>query len=176
MALDLILLLGGNLGDRQACLSAAVAGIAGLPGFQVRAVSRVYETEPVDVRPEHADRAYLNAALRADCERPLPAAAAALAALENRLGRVRDPADRNAPRTMDIDIIAAGALCGNFDGIVVPHPRWAQRRFVVAPLADLIPEAILPGQTRSVRAILADLPDRPAVRVCDWTLPAGDAA
>ena len=68
-------------------------------------------------------------------------------------------ADRNAPRTIDIDILYAGKTCIDSGGLLVPHPRWAGRRFVVEPLAEIRPELILPGAKQTVAEIVKNLPD-----------------
>lgn len=73
------------------------------------------------------------------------------------------PRNRNAPRVIDIDIIYVNQMCIQNDDITVPHPRWAGRRFVVQPLADVRPEMTLPGESRTVQQILLSLPETPEV-------------
>jgi len=146
--------LGSNLGDRRANLRAAAARVAKLPGVRVLAVAPLYETEPVGARPEYAHLKYLNTVLIVDAPPDLDALSRAVHAIEDDLGRVRTD-DRNAPRTIDIDILYAGTVT-RADGILdLPHPRWAQRRFVVQPLADVRPEAVIPGTYLTVSAVLA---------------------
>lgn len=154
--------LGSNLGDRLAHLRAARDAIGAIAGARIVAQSPVYETEPVGVRPEHADLAYLNAVLVLETARPLDALHADLAQVEQALGRVRGD-DRFAPRTIDIDILYAGATVAESHRLTVPHPRWAERRFVVQPLADVRPDLVVPGLSCTVRAWLAGMPDRPRV-------------
>jgi 2-amino-4-hydroxy-6-hydroxymethyldihydropteridine diphosphokinase len=79
--------------------------------------------------------------------------------------------ERNAPRIIDLDIIFAGALQVNSQVLSVPHPRWATRRFVLAPLADIAPDAVLPGETRTVAEVLLALPPGPEVTMfaIDWS-------
>ena len=154
--------LGSNLGDRRANLRAAVARVAALPGVRVLAAAPLYETEPVGARPEYAHLKYLNTVLIVDAPPDLDALSLAVHAIEDDLGRVRT-ADRNAPRTIDIDVLYAGTVT-RADGILdLPHPRWAQRRFVVQPLADVRPDLTIPGTHCTVRAILAALPPGEAV-------------
>lgn len=155
--------LGGNLGDRLAVLRDARSEIEALPGVVPVAASVLYETEPVGVREEYAAMAYLNAVLIVKNSLSLFEFAQACHGIEERLGRVRG-ADRYAPRTCDIDLIYAGEDRVECEGLALPHPRWHERRFVVQPLADVRPELVLPGQSRTVRDILASLPERPGAK------------
>jgi len=127
--------LGSNLGDRRAHLRRAVAGLP-----DVVAVSPVYETEPVG---GPAQGPYLNAVAELDTERSPRELLALARSLEERAGRVR--AERSGPRTLDVDILVVGDLVVDDADLVVPHPRLWQRRFVVAPLADMAPELVPAG-------------------------------
>ncbi len=127
--------LGSNLGDRSAHLRRAVAGLA-----DVVALSPVYETEPVGGPPQDA---YLNAVVELDTERPPRALLALAHRLEEEAGRSR--AMRFGPRTLDVDLLLVGDLTVDETDLVVPHPRMWQRRFVVAPLADLAPDVVPAG-------------------------------
>jgi pantoate--beta-alanine ligase len=125
--------LGANLGEREAALREAVAVLP-----DVTAVSPVYETAPVG-GPEGSPP-YLNAVveLRSDLR---PRQLLALAGrLESALERVRT--GPNSPRTLDVDVLLAGDEVVDQPDLVVPHPRMRQRRFVLAPLADLAPELV----------------------------------
>lgn len=161
--------LGSCLGDRLAHLRAARRAVAALPGVREVAASAIYETEPVGVKAEFAHLAYLNAVLILESGVTPEILRAALGEIETRAGRVRG-ADRFAPRTLDIDILYAGAERHATPALTVPHPRWAERRFVVQPLADVRPDLVLPGSTRTVAAQLAALSETPAVRLFtrDW--------
>lgn len=157
--MEIGLSLGSNLGDRLATLREAVSRIVRLPRVRLLAAAPLYETDPVDVRPEFAPLRYLNTVIVVEtpADIRLDTLSDNLHAIESGLGRVRS-ADRNAPRTLDIDVLYAGAI-EQADGILdLPHPRWAQRRFVVQPLADVRPDLVLPGESRTVAAILASLP------------------
>lgn len=154
--------LGSNIGDRRATLCAARDRLAALPGVRLIAQSPLYETEPVGVKPEHQHLRFLNAVLILETDRPLADLQPAVQDVEQALGRVRGP-DRFAPRTIDVDILYAGAYVHETDQLTLPHPRWARRRFVVQPLADLRPELVLPGERHTVREILAALPPGEAV-------------
>lgn len=148
--------LGSNLGDRMGHLRDAIHRLASTPGAELRACAPVYETEPVGVKPEYADLKYLNTVVI--IASPLTPAEwlRRIAEIEGALGRVRTE-DRYAPRTLDIDLIYHGAEMIGGRGITVPHPRWAEREFVVRPLADVRPDLVLPGAGRTVGDILRDL-------------------
>ena len=154
--MEIGLSLGSNLGDRLALLREAGRRIACLQGVRILARSPVYETDPIGARPEYASLRYLNAVLILEYSGDLEALAAALRALETAMGRQRS-ADRNAPRSLDVDILYAGELRRS-DGVLdLPHPRWAERRFVLQPLADVRPHLKLPGARRTVAETLAAL-------------------
>ena len=156
--------LGSNLGDRLDNLREARRRIAALPGVRLLASSPVYETEPVGVKPEFRHLAFLNAVLIVEGAATPAEWRQATARVEMELGRVRS-ADKFAPRTMDIDILYVGGLCVDDGGLIIPHPRWMERRFVVQPLADVRPSLILPGAPGTVQDLLAALPDTSAVKL-----------
>ncbi len=149
--------LGSNLGDRLAHLSRARDRIAALPGVRLLAQSAAYETSPVDVRPEYRDILFLNAVLVIASDVPPAALSDTLHAIEDEFGRRRGP-DRNQPRPIDIDLIYAGSRALATPRLTLPHPRWAGRRFVVEPLAEVRPALRLPGETRTVRQVFSALP------------------
>ena len=126
--------------------------------------SPVYETEPVGVKPEHQQLKFLNAVLIVESDRTPADLHRALADIENELGRVRNE-DRFAPRAIDIDILFAGKDRYNEPRLKIPHPRWAERRFVVQPLADVRANLVLPGAEKTVKEILRVLPPEPVVRL-----------
>lgn len=169
--MELALSLGSNLGDRLATLREAARRISALPGVRLVAAAPVYETEPVGAGQEYAALKYLNTILIAETSGDLDTLAAALHGIENSLGRVRS-IDRYAPRTLDIDILYAGDTVRHDGELDLPHPRWAQRRFVLQPLADVRPGLVLPGETRTVAEILARLPPgEDVVRIAEGCLP-----
>jgi 2-amino-4-hydroxy-6-hydroxymethyldihydropteridine diphosphokinase len=127
--------LGSNLGDRLAHLRRAVAALDDLV-----AVSPVYETEPVGGPPQGP---YLNLVVELDTERSPRQLLVLAHELEDGAGRVRG--ERFGPRTLDVDLLLVGDLSLDEADLVVPHPRLWQRRFVVAPLADLAPELVPAG-------------------------------
>jgi 2-amino-4-hydroxy-6-hydroxymethyldihydropteridine diphosphokinase len=156
------LCLGSNLGDRLANLRRAAEAVDRIDGVTVAARSPIYETEPVDVRPENRDLFFLNAVLIVDSSMEPRALLHRLHDIENSMGRVRT-GDRNAPRAIDIDILYAGDVRIEEGDLKIPHPQLLTRRFVVRPLADVRPGLILPGVERSVSEILLSLPDTPKV-------------
>lgn len=156
--------LGSNMGERLAALRAARDRIAKLPKTQLIAQAPVYETEPVGVKPEYANLFFLNTVLVYETGLALDDWFDALQSIEIELGRLRS-ADRYAPRTIDIDLLYYGdQQCAEHE-LIVPHEHWSTRRFVVQPLADLRPDLVLPGDTRTVKEILASLPARPTVKL-----------
>jgi 2-amino-4-hydroxy-6-hydroxymethyldihydropteridine diphosphokinase len=154
--------LGSNLGRRLSNLRQARSAVLGIPGVELAACSPAYETQPVDVAPQHRRRRFLNAVLILRCAMDVGRLAGRLHAIERRMGRVRGR-DRNAPRPIDLDVIYAGRRRLCTPRLRIPHPLWAGRRFVVQPLADVRPPLVLPGQTLSVRALLSALPVVPKV-------------
>jgi 2-amino-4-hydroxy-6-hydroxymethyldihydropteridine diphosphokinase len=133
------LLLGSNI-DAAHNLPRAVAILA--EAGHVRAVSSVYETAPVG----RADQAsFLNAAILLETRLgPVELKGAVIRRLEERLGRVRDPADRNAPRTIDVDILLWNEMVGEILGRVVPDPDILRYAHVAVPLAEIAPDLIHP--------------------------------
>jgi 2-amino-4-hydroxy-6-hydroxymethyldihydropteridine diphosphokinase len=153
--------LGSNLGDRLANLAAGREAVLRIPGICTPVLqSCVYETEPVGTGPDAGP--FLNAVIEVGFDGDPLALLAALRSIESALGRpTRHP--RNAPRTLDLDILYAGDLVRHDDPLILPHPRLHQRRFVLAPLNDIRPNLRLPGQSRSVGELLASLGDPAAV-------------
>lgn len=135
-----VLALGSNLGERMTSLQGAVDSLADTPDVWVTAVSPVYETEPVD-SPVKADN-FLNAVVLIDTTLPALTLLDRCLAIEDAFDRVR-PVERNAPRTLDVDLIVVGDRRGNDDALRLPHPRAVVRPFVLRPWLDLEPDAIL---------------------------------
>ena len=155
--------LGSNLGERLAHLRRARSLILALPCVTPPAVaSRVYETEPVHSGPDAG--AYLNAAIEVEYDGQPITLLDGLQRIEAEFGRP-SKRPRNAPRTIDLDILYAGNLVLSNEEVVIPHPRLHQRRFVLTPLADIRPDLILPGQQQSIATLLAALNDPSAVEL-----------
>jgi 2-amino-4-hydroxy-6-hydroxymethyldihydropteridine diphosphokinase len=133
--------LGANLGDAAATVLAALDELDHLPGTRCIARSALYRSAPVD----GAGPDYVNAAAELRTELQPAALLAALQAIEQRFGRERPY--RNAPRTLDLDLLLYGARCIDTPALVVPHPRLHQRAFVLLPLAEIAPELAGPIPT-----------------------------
>ncbi len=150
--------LGSNLYNRKRLLMQAKNLLLSAPRTSFVAQSPIYETTPVDVKPEYQDMAYLNSIVLVESELPLDSWLSYIGKIEKNLGRERDNDDRNAPRPIDVDIIYAGEQIIDSGGLEVPHPRWAERRFVVQPLCDVRPKLVLPEASKTVAQILNSLP------------------
>ena len=149
--------LGANLGDRARALQAAVDALRGLPGTVAVAASPVYESA-AHVLPGGAPQPpYLNAVVRLTTRLAPPALLAALHAVEAAAGRTR--AVRWAARPLDLDLLTYGGEQLDRPDLTLPHPRLAGRRFVLAPLADLAPDLVVPGLGRTVADLLAACAD-----------------
>lgn len=141
--------LGSNVGDRRAHLDHAVSALRGLLANVV--VSRYYDTVPVGVSGPQA--MFLNAAAVGDTALAPRALLDALLAIEQERGRERPYV--NAPRTLDLDLILLGNLVLEEPGLVVPHPRFRGRRFVLEPLAAVAPQMRDPVSGKTVAELLA---------------------
>ena len=136
-----VLALGSNLGERMASLQGALNALADTPDVWITAVSPVYETEPVDCPPEA--KTFLNAVVLIDttlaASRLMDRALAIEDAFERERGDVR-----NAPRTLDVDLIVVGDRRSDEESLRLPHPRAAERAFVLRPWLDVDPDAEMP--------------------------------
>lgn len=148
--------LGSNLGDRMALLGKAVSGLCeiALPGEPVLQAP-VYLTPPLDC-PEGSPDFFNTVVEIAWSGTPLELLHETRR-IENLLGRVRGH-DRNAPRTIDLDLLYCGELVMSSADLILPHPRLAERRFVLQPLADIRPDLILPGANRNILELIEALP------------------
>lgn len=158
--------LGSNLGDRDARLAAALAGLRATRGVSAVACSSVYETAPVGPPGQGP---YLNAVARLETALEPHALLARLLALEREAGRVRSGV-RDEARTLDLDLLLHGERCLDDPALTLPHPRLHERLFVLVPLAELAPGLVHPRLGRCVgelvRALSAADPGAPgAVRV-----------
>lgn len=134
--------LGSNLGEREEHLRQGVAQLRA--GGDVVAVSPVYETDPVG-GPEQGK--FLNVVVELDTDDTPAALLARCQALEAAAQRVRTV--RFGPRTLDADVLLVGDLVVDEPDLTVPHPRMWERRFVLAPLADLAPDLVAPERVKA---------------------------
>lgn len=161
--------LGSNLGDRQANLRRARCYLRALPCVaSLRASGPLFATSPVGCGDSAGE--FLNTVVEvklpndADLHRLL----VALRGIETALGRPTwHP--KNASRSIDLDILYAGETLLETPLLTVPHPRLHQRRFVLAPLAAICPDLVLPGQQQSVAELLAALDDDASVHLVSAT-------
>jgi len=147
---------GSNVGDRLQNLREARARLLALPiAHEPVLTSRIYETEPAGCEPGTAS--YLNVVIEIEFDGHPVTLLDALQKIEKELGRP-SKRPRNAPRTIDLDVLYVGNLVLANDEIVIPHPRLHLRRFVLAPLTDIRPALMLPGQHETAAQLLAKLP------------------
>ncbi|HTI70449.1 MAG TPA: 2-amino-4-hydroxy-6-hydroxymethyldihydropteridine diphosphokinase [Candidatus Limnocylindria bacterium] len=158
-----IIALGANLGEPAATL---VTVLNRLAGFSTRPILRssFWNTSPVDCPP--GSPVFVNAAA-ALC--PLPGETPVslldkLQSLEREFGR-RPKVVLNEPRPLDLDIIAWGTLTLMSERLTLPHPRAHLRKFVLQPVAEILPDFVLPGRTESVKVLLRDLKTDESVRL-----------
>jgi 2-amino-4-hydroxy-6-hydroxymethyldihydropteridine diphosphokinase len=141
--------LGSNLGDRQAHLDDAIRRLS--ESLSSLRASSYIETSPVDMRP--GAPAFLNAAVVGTTRLSAREVLDRLLAIEQDRGRERPYA--NAPRTLDLDLILFGDVITDEPGLILPHPRFRERRFVLAPLAEIGATLVDPVTRRSVAELLA---------------------
>lgn len=131
----------------------AAAALGRLPGYDLQALSKWYETAPI---PPSGQPPYVNGVARLTGPVEPANLLALLQSIEQREGRVRGIV--NAPRTLDLDIVAIGELIRTAPDPVLPHPRAHLRAFVLVPLADVAPDWVHPVLGQPVRALIEALP------------------
>ncbi|NVO06396.1 MAG: 2-amino-4-hydroxy-6-hydroxymethyldihydropteridine diphosphokinase [Rhodoferax sp.] len=136
--------LGANLGDPRAAVTAAIRSIAALPGIRLTRQSSLYGSAPIDA----GGGDYVNAVVEVQTPLEPHALLAQLQVIENAAGRARPY--RNAPRTLDLDVLLYDALALNNADLVLPHPRMWERAFVLRPLAEIAPALVSPAQLQAV--------------------------
>ena len=137
--------IGANLGSATATVLQAMQSIGALPGTTLLRASSLYRTAPVN----SSGPDYINAVAEISTTLGAHALLAQLQAIENKAGRRRP--FRNAPRTLDLDILLYGDVVINTPTLVVPHPRMNQRAFVLVPLAEIAPSQVSAAQLQAVR-------------------------
>ena len=137
-----VVALGSNLGNRLANLQGALDSLADTPEVGVTEVSPVYETAPVDAPA--GSEPFFNAVILMDTTLPAHRLLDRVQAIESAFGRQREEI-RNAPRTLDVDLILVGEDRAEDGSLTLPHPRAHERPFVLAPWADVDSKAAIPG-------------------------------
>jgi 2-amino-4-hydroxy-6-hydroxymethyldihydropteridine diphosphokinase len=155
----IFLSLGSNLGDRAANLERAVEALSGI-GVHVLRRSSTYETEPVDFLEQPW---FLNCAVEAETLLEPRQLLDGLQAIESRLGSRK--LVQRGPRIIDLDILFYEAAVIQEAGMEIPHPRLAERRFVLIPLAEIAPEFRHPVLRKTAAELLGATQDRSAVRI-----------
>jgi 2-amino-4-hydroxy-6-hydroxymethyldihydropteridine diphosphokinase len=156
------LALGSNIGDREANLKQALRLLP--PEVAVDKVSRLYETAPAYVLEQPS---FLNIAVAGKTALSPENLLTYIKNIETEMGRTR--AVRFGPRRIDLDIILYDNLTLDLPGLQIPHPRMAERAFVLRPLADVAPDLVHPVLGRTISELAADLPaDDSIMAVSDW--------
>ncbi len=143
--------LGSNVGDSETLLQSALDRL-NAPELKLLRVSSIYETEPVGLREQPW---FLNLAAEFETDLFPKQLLHRIQRVERELGRIRTV--RNGPRTIDIDILLYGKFVVQSDELEIPHPRYSERRFTLAPLAELNPNLRDPVTHRTVGAMLSAL-------------------
>ncbi|MCK5381240.1 MAG: 2-amino-4-hydroxy-6-hydroxymethyldihydropteridine diphosphokinase [Candidatus Latescibacteria bacterium] len=148
---DVVLSLGSNLGDRESLIHSALDALRGLPDSEVSKVSSLYETAPM----EKTDQPYfLNAVLKLRTGLTVRDLWRHMQRIEGELGRVRT--ERWGSRTIDLDLILYGNQVIEEKDLVVPHPRYRERAFVLLPLLEIAPELTDPESGKKIREFLEE--------------------
>jgi 2-amino-4-hydroxy-6-hydroxymethyldihydropteridine diphosphokinase len=158
--------LGSNVGDREKNLRAAIAALPNL-GVQLKKVSSIYETEPVDLLEQPW---FLNCVVEGETTVPPAALLKKLRELERQMGSKK--LVPRGPRLIDLDILVYGQQTIDSLELQVPHPRMHLRRFVLAPLAEIAPDLKHPSWTGTVAQLLATSDDKSAVKKINGDLQA----
>jgi 2-amino-4-hydroxy-6-hydroxymethyldihydropteridine diphosphokinase len=144
-AVTAFIALGANLGDPQAAVAGAMERISAIEGVRLIRRSALYRTTPID----SSGPDYVNAVVEVETVLTAPDLLSALQRIEYETGRTRPY--RNAPRSLDLDLLLYGEACIDSPTLIVPHPRMLQRAFVLAPLAEIAPQRVSAAQLDAVR-------------------------
>jgi 2-amino-4-hydroxy-6-hydroxymethyldihydropteridine diphosphokinase len=136
--------LGANLGDASAAVRAAIDAINALPGVKLIAASSLYSTAPI----ESTGPDYINAVVKVSSSWPAYVLLSSLQKIEQSAQRERPY--RNAPRTLDLDVLLYGSARIDSEQLTVPHPRMWARAFVLLPLHEIAPELVRDADLRAV--------------------------
>jgi 2-amino-4-hydroxy-6-hydroxymethyldihydropteridine diphosphokinase len=156
---DIYLALGSNLGDRALSISRAIDSLP-VHGVHVVQQSSPYETEPVELRDQEW---FLNGVVEVETKLTPQRLMQALLDIERSMGRLR--LTPKGPRIIDMDILLFGSTIVHERGLEIPHPRMAERRFVLVPFAEIAAGAIHPVLKKTIAEMLDETPDRSEVRL-----------
>jgi 2-amino-4-hydroxy-6-hydroxymethyldihydropteridine diphosphokinase len=159
---DVLIALGGNVGDVRATFQKAIGNICGMTQASLTARSSDYATPPWG--DEHQAR-FINACIAIDTSLDPHALLFTLHKIEHKFGRDRTRETRWGPRTLDLDLIAYDDVSIRTPDLTLPHPRLFERAFVLVPLAEIAPDRMIAG--RSIKAALAGLPTAGIERLAD---------
>lgn len=165
--------VGSNKGDRLGHLRSGGERLARRDALRVVAASPVYETEAHTASSGETQPPFLNAVLHVVVEEDPEALLQTAHAVERAEGRTRVAEQRWGPRVLDVDLLAVGALTRDTEALTLPHPRLADRRFVLRPWADLAPNFVVPSPfDESVQSLLDQCTDPASVQRTEHTLGA----
>lgn len=153
--------LGSNLGDRRANIQEALATIAELPNTRIVKQSSLYESEPHG----NAKTWFVNGVVELESDLTPENLLKKLLAIEKAMGRKRVKGKRWGSRVIDLDILFHGSVVLQKRNLEIPHPRMAERRFVLMPLAELAPQLLHPVTQSTVSEMLAATPDRKRIQL-----------
>jgi len=154
--------LGANLGDPVATVCAAIDALRIMPATRLISTSPLYRTAPVGL---HHQPDFINAVAALEIDAtilPAPSFLKQLFAIEAGFGRVRNI--RNAPRTLDLDLLLYGDQCLDTPELILPHPRMTERAFVLVPLFEIAPALEIPGQG-GIAALMPAIADQRVERL-----------
>jgi 2-amino-4-hydroxy-6-hydroxymethyldihydropteridine diphosphokinase len=161
----LYLSLGSNIGNRAENIARAIAAL-GERGVRVTRESSLYETEPLEIKEQPW---FLNCAIEAETELSSERLMEVLLDIEREMGRERGVP--KGPRLIDMDILLYGSEVVRAAGLEIPHPRMAERKFVLVPLAEIAAEVNYPVSTMTIAEMLEATPDQSEVRKWRGKIP-----
>ncbi|MGA7918129.1 MAG: 2-amino-4-hydroxy-6-hydroxymethyldihydropteridine diphosphokinase [Candidatus Acidiferrales bacterium] len=151
--------LGSNLGDRAQNIARSIEALAAR-GIPLVKQSSLYETEPVELR---AQEWFLNSVIEVETNKTPQELMHQVLEIERGMGRIRTAP--KGPRIIDMDILLYGSKTVREPNLEIPHPRMADRRFVLVPFAEIAPDAVHPTYKKTIAELLAETPDSSEVRM-----------